>query len=264
MKYALPVVALLALTQGCSLLSALPIAGLGGGEPGVFGEEQSMLYARGLREVMPDPLKDLKISPTERVWVINKNGGTNSDRPIDALTYDAIVDVLREGGISEVVARDDDMLRSMYVEYTESSKLAARADSLARDGRIQPADVMVSYRVMRINQKNPGFIILGIRFVVGGHMHKQTLPRIQEHFNKWLLRVGANTNAGVLHDDGLEALPNFKERLEGNFFTAHEHIHAAIGVATSNFHDGRDLLGQQTKRLAHKTQHAIVAGDNMK
>ncbi len=168
MKYALPVVALLALTQGCSLLSALPIAGLGGGEPGVFGEEQSMLYARGLREVMPDPLKDLKISPTERVWVINKNGGTNSDRPIDALTYDAIVDVLREGGISEVVARDDDMLRSMYVEYTESSKLAARADSLARDGRIQPADVMVSYRVMRINQKNPGFIILGIRFVVGG------------------------------------------------------------------------------------------------
>ena len=167
MKYALPVVALLALTQGCSLLSALPIAGLGGGEPGVFGEEQSMLYARGLREVMPDPLKDLKISPTERVWVINKNGGTNTDRPIDALTYDAIVDVLREGGISEVVARDDDMLRSMYVEYTESSKLAARADSLARDGRIQPADVMVSYRVMRINQKNPGFIMSdGLRIAV--------------------------------------------------------------------------------------------------
>lgn len=168
MKYALPLVALLTLTQGCSILSSLPIPGLGGGEPGVLGEEQSMLYARGLREVMPDPLKELKIAPTERVWVVNKNGGTNTDRPIDALTYDAIVDVLRDGGISEVVARDDDMLRSLYVEYTESGKLAARADSLARDGRIQPADVMVAYRVMRINQRNPGMIILGIRFIVGG------------------------------------------------------------------------------------------------
>jgi hypothetical protein len=167
MKKILPLVVLLALTQGCSVLSALPIPGLGGGEPGVFGEEQSMLYARGLREVMPDPLKDLKIAPTERVWVINKVGGTNTDRPIDALTYDALVDSLRDGGISEVVARDDDMLRSLYVEYTESGKLAARADSLARDGRIQPADVMLSYRVMRVNQKNPGYIILGIRYVVG-------------------------------------------------------------------------------------------------
>jgi hypothetical protein len=167
MKKILPLVVLLALTQGCSILSALPIPGIGGGEPGVFGEEQSMLYARGLREVMPDPLKDLKIAPTERVWVINKVGGTNTDRPIDALTYDALVDSLRDGGISEVVARDDDMLRSLYVEYTESGKLAARADSLARDGRIQPADVMLAYRVMRVNQKNPGYIILGIRYIVG-------------------------------------------------------------------------------------------------
>lgn len=167
MKKILPLVVLLALTQGCALLAALPIPGIGGGEPGVFGEEQSMLYARGLREVMPDPLKDLKIAPTERVWVINKVGGTNTDRPIDALTYDALVDSLRDGGISEVVARDDDMLRSLYVEYTESGKLAARADSLARDGRIQPADVMLAYRVMRVNQKNPGYIILGIRYFVG-------------------------------------------------------------------------------------------------
>lgn len=159
----------LALTTGCATLGSLPVIGSligGGGEPALGGEEQTMLYARGLREVMPDPLKELKIAPTERVWVINKNGGTNTDRPIDAVTYDAIVDVLRQQGISEAVARDDDMLRSLYVEYTESGKLAARADSLARDGKIQPADVMLAYRVMRLNTKNPGFIILGIRFIV--------------------------------------------------------------------------------------------------
>ena len=110
MKFALPLVLVLSFTQGCALLSALPIPGIGG-EPGVLGEEQSMLYARGLREVMPDPLKELKIAPTERVWVVNKNGGTNTDRPIDALTYDAIVDSLRGGGISEVVARDGELTR---------------------------------------------------------------------------------------------------------------------------------------------------------
>ena len=129
-----------------------------------------MLYAKGIREMVPDPIKDLKIAPTERVWVINKNGGSNTDRPIDAVTYDAIVDVLRQNGISEVAARDDDMLRSLYVEYTESAKLAARADSLARDGKIQPADVVLAYRVMRVNTRLPGTIILAVRFIVGGCM----------------------------------------------------------------------------------------------
>jgi hypothetical protein len=60
------------------------------------------------------------------------------------------------------------MLRSLYVEYTESAKLAARADSLARDGKIQPADVILTYRLMRHNVRNPGLIILGLRFIVGG------------------------------------------------------------------------------------------------
>ena len=127
-----------------------------------------MLYAKGVRAMMPDPIKELKIGQTERVWVVNENGGTNSDRPVDALTYDAIVDVLRQkGGITDVVARDDDMMRSLYVEYTESAKLASRDDALARNGKIAPADVILTYRVMRMNARSPGYIIVGLRFIVG-------------------------------------------------------------------------------------------------
>lgn len=163
--------ALVMSSTGCaSILGLLPISipGLSGGpgEPGT--EELQLLYAKGIRAMMPDPIKDLKIAPTERVWVVNKIGGTNTDKATDGLTYDAIIDVLRGKGISEVVARDDDMLRSLYVEYTESAKLAARADSLARDGKIQPADVILTYRLMRMNTRNPGLIILGLRFIVGG------------------------------------------------------------------------------------------------
>jgi hypothetical protein len=157
-------------TTGCLGLLAnlpIPIPGLGG-QPSPAGEEIQLLYAKGIRAMMPDPIKDLKIAPTERVWVVNENGGTNSDAPVDALTYDAIIDVLRGKGVSEVVARDDDMMRSLYVEYTESAKLQARADSLARDGKIQPADVIIAYRLMRLNTKQPGIIILGLRFLVGG------------------------------------------------------------------------------------------------
>ena len=163
---------LVAASTGCSpaaLLGALPfpIPGITGGEPTPNGEEIQLLYAKGVRSMIPDPIKDLKIAPTERVWVVNKNGGTNNDSSVDALTYDAIIDVLRSKGVSEVVARDDDMMRSLYVEYTESAKLAARADSLARDGKIQPADVILTYRLMRLNTKQPGYIILGLRFFVG-------------------------------------------------------------------------------------------------
>jgi hypothetical protein len=163
----LALVAVAVASTGCATIQGF----LGGAaEPSVLGEEQSMLYTHAVREMMPDPIKDLKIAPTEKVWVINRNGGSNSDKPIEALTYDAMVDVLRQKGISEVAARDDDMMRSLYVEYTESAKLAARSDSLARDGKIQPADVLVAYRVTRINVKNPGFCILGVRFFIGGLM----------------------------------------------------------------------------------------------
>jgi hypothetical protein len=156
--------------SGCASLLGLlpfPIPGIGSAN-GPANEEQSILYAKGIRQMMPDPIRDLKIAPTERVWVVNKNGGTNTDSPVDGLTYDAIIDTLRGKGVSEVVARDDDMLRSLYVEYTESAKLAARADSLARDGKIQPADVILTYRLMRMNVRQPGFIILGLRFIIGG------------------------------------------------------------------------------------------------
>ncbi|MCC7073813.1 MAG: hypothetical protein IT383_21060 [Deltaproteobacteria bacterium] len=163
---------IVAASAGCSPAALLnmipiPIPGITGGEPTPAGEEIQLLYAKGVRSMMPDPIKDLKIAPTERVWVVNKNGGSNNDSSVDALTYDAIIDILRSKGVSEVVARDDDMMRSLYVEYTESAKLAARADSLARDGKIQPADVIVTYRLMRLNTRQPGLIILGLRFIVG-------------------------------------------------------------------------------------------------
>jgi hypothetical protein len=161
-----PVLAALVASSGCATLTGL-IPGIGG-EPSPGGEEVQMLYAKAVRAMMPDPIKELRINPSEKVWIVNKNGGTNSDRPVDSLTYDAITDVLRSKGIADVVARDDDMIRSLYVEYTESGKLAARSDSLARDGKIQPADVILAYRVIRLNTKQPGFIILGVRFILAG------------------------------------------------------------------------------------------------
>jgi hypothetical protein len=173
LRFALaPVLALVvSSTTGCATLQQLVAPLFGGGasaEPAVSGEELSLLYSKGIHAMMPDPIKDLKINPSEKVWVINKTGGTNTDHPIDALTYDAIVDVLRQKGISDVVARDDDMIRSLYVEYTESAKLAARADSLAKEGKIQPADVMLAYRVVRLNTRQPGYIILGVRYFLAG------------------------------------------------------------------------------------------------
>jgi hypothetical protein len=161
-----PVLVSLIASSGCATLTGL-IPGIGG-EPSPSGEEVQMLYAKAVRAMMPDPIKELRINPSEKVWIVNKNGGTNSDRPVDALTYDAITDVLRSKGIADVVARDDDMIRSLYVEYTESGKLAARSDSLARDGKIQPADVILTYRVIRLNTKQPGLIILGVRFILAG------------------------------------------------------------------------------------------------
>src|SRR5438874_13531987 len=109
------IIALLASTTGClGILNNLPIPIPGlGGQPSPTGEEIQLLYAKGVRAMMPDPIKDLKIAPTEKVWVVNENGGTNSDSSGDALTYDAIIDVLRGQGGCEVVARDDHLSGSL-------------------------------------------------------------------------------------------------------------------------------------------------------
>jgi hypothetical protein len=137
-------------------------------EPGLDSEETEILYARGLRRVLSTNLGELKIKSSEKVWVVNKNGGTNTDRQMEALTYDAVVDVLRRNGISEVVARDEDMFRDLYVEYTEADKLKARANDLAENGKLKSADVMLAYRIVRLNPRSPGCIPLGIRFFVAG------------------------------------------------------------------------------------------------
>jgi hypothetical protein len=132
-------------------------------------EEGKFLYAKGLRETFKKgALKDLQIAADERVWVLNKNNAANGDGSLDAITYDALVDGLRSEGVSDVVERDEHLMRAMYLEYTESAKLDARDPSLAATGRIQPADVIVSYRVMRLNYRSPGLVMLGIRLIAAG------------------------------------------------------------------------------------------------
>jgi len=168
------VLGLAAPMSSCGALDAIgnPLDMLtgGGDEPMLMPtEEGKFLYSRGLRAaIKKGALKDLLIGPEERVWVVNKNNAANGDGTLDAITYDALVDGLRNEGISEVVERDEDLVRAMYLEYTESAKLDARDPSLATTGRMQPADVIVAYRVMRLNYRSPGLVMLGIRMIAAG------------------------------------------------------------------------------------------------
>ncbi len=161
---------------GCATLqeagSAIGLTS-GSDEPSLMPtEEGKFLYARGLREAFKGGtfLKELKMEPTERVWVVNKNKATNGDGTLDAITYDALVDSLRADGLTEVVERDDDLMRAMYLEYTESGKLDARDPQLVTTGRVQNADVILAYRVMRLNYRSPGLLMLGIRMIAAGFL----------------------------------------------------------------------------------------------
>lgn len=152
-------VALAAVTAGALLVST-GCATLGGmapaaRAPGLGMTETELLYSRALRNNVEGAVKKLGLSPSEKVAVINKIGGTNNDSTVDALTYDALVDVIRNKNLGQVVERDEDLLRDLYVEHTESAQLSLRDSALGQETLGNP-DVIIAYRLVRAEAKIPG------------------------------------------------------------------------------------------------------------
>src|SRR5690606_13833090 len=65
-----------------------------------------------------------------------------------------------------VVEKDEDLVRNLFVEYTESKKLAIKSDELVRTGKLLNADMILAYRVLRADEKSIGWIVWGcLKFV---------------------------------------------------------------------------------------------------
>jgi len=100
----------------------------------------------------------LQIFPTDKVWVVNIQGGKNTDEVFQATLEDALISALTGYQKCAVVERDTDIVRNLYLEHQESKDLDIKDDTLVKTGKLLNADKILAYRIMKVEKK--GFNIL--------------------------------------------------------------------------------------------------------
>ncbi|MEW6357052.1 MAG: PEGA domain-containing protein [Planctomycetota bacterium] len=100
----------------------------------------------------------LQIFPTDKVWVVNIQGGKNTDEVFQATLEDALISALTGYQKCAVVERDVDIVRNLFLEHQESKDLDIKDDTLVKTGKLLNADKILAYRIMKVEQK--GFNIL--------------------------------------------------------------------------------------------------------
>ncbi|NOZ23878.1 MAG: PEGA domain-containing protein [Planctomycetes bacterium] len=100
----------------------------------------------------------LQIFPTDKVWIVNIQGGKNTDEVFQATLEDALISALTAYQKCAVVERDTDIVRNLYLEHQESKDLDIKDDTLVKTGKLLNADKILAYRIMKVEKK--GFNIL--------------------------------------------------------------------------------------------------------
>lgn len=100
----------------------------------------------------------IQIFPSDKVWVVNIQGGKNTDEVFQATLEDALISSLTGYKKCGVVERDTDIVRNLYLEHQESKELDIKDDTLVKTGKLLSADKILAYRIMKVEEK--GFNIL--------------------------------------------------------------------------------------------------------
>jgi len=120
--------------------------------------EMKSLYIQAVNEIAKEMVQVVPFSKNNRVWVTALSGGMNTDEPEVAMTVDAFTHALLANNKCSPVERDSDMVRDMFVEYTESNFIPPRSDALAKSGRLSNADFILAYRITKLEFSSFNYI----------------------------------------------------------------------------------------------------------
>lgn len=112
--------------------------------------EIKYLYIDAVKKIADDVARAVPFSKNNKVWITDLVGGANTDQSRVALTVDALTHALLAAGKCSPLEKDQDMVRDMYVEYTESGYLPPKSDALAKQGKMLNADYILAFRVMKL------------------------------------------------------------------------------------------------------------------
>ena len=100
----------------------------------------------------------VQIFPKDRVWVVNIQGGKNTDEVFQATLEDALISSLTSYKKCGIVERDTDIVRNLMIEHQESKELDIKDDTLVKTGKLLNADKILAYRIMKVEEKGFGIL----------------------------------------------------------------------------------------------------------
>ena len=131
-----------------------------------YNQEASFLYLSAMRGLAAEYGGKLPVKG-EKVWVVNLVGGKNTDSPVDAYTQDAWIAGLLAAKHCQVVEKDEDIVRDLYVEHAESKSLDLKKKTLAEGAGMENVSKIVAFRVVRLDATKWSALTNVARGVVG-------------------------------------------------------------------------------------------------
>jgi len=112
--------------------------------------EEQYMYIEAMELIGGDVAQAVPFSKNHKVWVTNLVGGRNADDFYNAYTVDALTHALLVNNKCAPLEKDIDMVRDMYVEYTEARYLDPKSSNLVKMGKLLDADYILSFRIIKL------------------------------------------------------------------------------------------------------------------
>jgi len=120
-----------------------------------FTDTDEKYMAMRVARVFSYNMGEVPLKPQEKVWVVGfeNEASRNLDKPvINAAVEDALIDSLLREKKCQIVEKDADIVRNIYLEQQESALLEFRDPKLGQEAKLANADTILAYRIIKLER----------------------------------------------------------------------------------------------------------------
>ncbi|MEW6357053.1 MAG: hypothetical protein AB1696_12050 [Planctomycetota bacterium] len=122
-----------------------------------FTDTDEKYMATRVANIFVYNMGEVPLKRDEKVWVVGleNKSSRNLDKPIISTAVDdALIDALLREKKCQVVEKDADMVRNLYIEQQESAQLEFKDSKLGQEAKIANADAILAYRIIKLERWN--------------------------------------------------------------------------------------------------------------
>lgn len=120
-----------------------------------FTDTDEKYMATRVASVFVYNMGEIPMKREEKVWVVGfeNESSRNLDRPIiSAAVEDALIEALLREKKCQIVEKDADIVRNIYLEQQESALLEFKDPKLGQEAKLANADTILAYRIIKLER----------------------------------------------------------------------------------------------------------------